>query len=107
MLQYVNGIQRAGPNLTPETFMRGLQSMPKRPPDPIWSIGGGYGPNDYTYSDYVSLVWYDPTAPAPDERNIPGAYRHLDGGRRYAVGEIPSEPLAWFREGINSAPEDD
>ena len=107
MLQYVNGIQRAGPNLTPETFMQGLQSMPRRPPDPIWSIGGGYGPNDYTYSDYVSLVWYDPTAPAPDERNLPGAYRHLDGGRRYAVGEIPTEPLPWFREGINSAPEDD
>ncbi len=98
LLQYMNGLQRAGPKLTPDSFMKGLMSMPRRPPDPKWSIGGGYGPGDYTYSDYVSLVWYDPLEPAPDEKNQPGAYRHLNGGQRYAIGQIPTQPLPWFAD---------
>ncbi len=98
LLQYMNGIQRAGPKLTPKTFMDGLMSMPKRPPNPKWSIGGGYGPGDYTYSDYVSLVWYDPFKPAPDEKNQPSAYRHMNGGQRYAIGEIPTTELPWFQD---------
>lgn len=102
LLQYMNGLQRAGPKLTPQSFMEGLMSMPKRTPVPKWSIGGGYGPGDYTYSDYVSLVWYDPFKPAPDERGQPGAYRHLNGGQRYALGQIPTEPLPWFEDRSDS-----
>ena len=107
MLQYINGLQTAGPKLTPETFLQGLINMPDRPPNPRWSIGGGYGPGDYTYSDYVSLVWYDPLEPAPDEKNQPGAYRHLNGGQRYTIGEIPTEPLPFFKEGISSPPREE
>ena len=105
-LQYVNGLQMAGPGLTPDNFLNGLFKMPHRVPEPIWSIGGGYGPGDYTYADYVSLVWYDPTMPAPDELGQPGAYRHLNGGQRYKIGDIPTEALPWFTEGIASPPED-
>ena len=104
MQQYVNGIQRAGPTLTPETFMQGLISMGYREPVPKWSIGGGYGPGDYTYGDYVSLVWFDQLEPAPDERNQPGAYRHMFGGQRYKLGEIPEGDLPWFEEGIAGPP---
>jgi len=107
MQQYVNGIQRAGPNLTPLTFLKGLQSMGYRKPDPKWSIGGGYGPGDYSYGDYASLVWYDRLEPAPDELNVPGAYRHLNGGQRYAVGQIPTQPVGWFKEGIGGPPPED
>ena len=98
LLQFMNGLQRAGPNLTPKTFMDGLATMPRRAPAPKWSIGGGYGPGDYTYSDYVSLIWYDPLAPAPDERGQPGADRHMNGGQRYELGQIPTTPLPWFED---------
>ena len=89
-----NGVQGAGPKLTPETFWQGLQKMPRRPPDPVWSIGGAFGPNDYSYSDFISLAWWDPEAQDPRE-DLPGAYRWWQGGRRFGLGELPTEPVPW------------
>lgn len=107
VLQYMNGLQMAGPEVTPENFLEGLWKIPHRKPDPKWSVGGGYGPGDYTYGDYVSLVWWNPTEPAADEAGQPGAYMHLMGGQRFAVGEIPTEPLGWFDDGISTPPPDE
>jgi hypothetical protein len=86
-----NGVQGAGPKLTPETFWQGLQKMPKRPPDPVWSIGGSFAPNDFTYADFMSLTYWDPEAQDPEE-DLPGANRWLWGGKRFALGELPTEP---------------
>ncbi len=47
--QIANGIQGAGPNLTPETFWQGLAKIPHRTPNPVWSIGGGYGPDEWLW----------------------------------------------------------
>lgn len=104
MLQWANGIQMAGPNLRPETFMEGLGRMPSRPPDPVWAAAGGFGPGDHTYLDYVTLVWWDPNASPPENPSARGAYRYLDGGRRYRLGELPLQSRPFFREGITEAP---
>ena len=29
-----------------------------------------------------------------------GAYRHLLGGHRFSAGQLPKDPLPWFKEGI-------
>ena len=97
--QLVVGLQSAGPDLTPDTYMKGLQRSIRRAADPPWAVAGGYAPGDFTYADWAALVWWDPTAAGSDGR--PGAYRHLDGGRRYRVGEIPSGRHPFFEEGIS------
>lgn len=104
LLMWANGIQQAGPDLTPETFTRGLQKMPRRPPDPVWSVAGGFGPGDFTYADYIAFVWWDQAATPPDNPGASGAWRYLNGGQRYKAGELPTEPLAFQKEGAASAP---
>ena len=103
LFMLANGIQGAGPRLTPESFRDGLfKKMPSRAPDPVWSMGGGFGPNDYTYPDWFALQWWDPEAVAPSEENEIGAYRYLLDGERFQVGQIPTEPLGWQTEGITT-----
>jgi hypothetical protein len=93
--QIAGGLQGAGPKLTPASFWQGLLKLPHRVPDPIWSIGGGYGPNDYTYMDYGSLIWWDWDGVDPNSTSA-GAWQFVSMGKRYAVGEIPTEPVPWF-----------
>lgn len=100
LVQLANGIQMAGPKLTPETFMQGLFKVPQREPDPIWSIGGGYSPGDLTYPDHVGFLWWSPTDLAPDDSNGTGAYRHVYGGRKFRIGQLPTEPVPFFRDGV-------
>jgi hypothetical protein len=95
-LQMISGgIQGAGPKLTPETFWEGLQKIPNRVPEPIWSIGGGFGPNDYTYMDYGSMIWWDPAGKDPNSSSA-GAWQFVYFGKRYREGELPTDPVPWF-----------
>jgi len=105
MQQIAGGIQGAGPKLTPETFWEGLQKLPHRVPDPIWSIGGGYGPNDYTYMDYGSVIWWDRDGKDPNSSSA-GSWQFVYNGKRYKRGEWPTEPIPWFdkTQSITSPP---
>jgi hypothetical protein len=88
--QIANGIQMAGPNLTPQTFEQGLFRMGPRTGDlPPWEWVGGFGPSDYTFSDKVSVIWWDKTA-ASDNTSDSGSYRWLNGARRYGLGQLPT-----------------
>lgn len=100
LLHVANGIQMAGPNLTPTTFMQGLMKVPARVAEPGWSMGGGYRPGDMTWRDHVSFVWWSPTATAPDEPDSPGAFQHVWNGRKFRIGELPTEPVPFFRDGV-------
>lgn len=100
LVHLANGIQMAGPKLTPQTFMQGLFKVPSRPPDPVWSIGGGYSPGDLTHPDYVGFLWWSAADLAPDDSNGTGAYRHVWGGRKFKIGELPTEPVPFFRDGV-------
>jgi hypothetical protein len=93
--QIAGGIQGAGPKLTPATFWEGLQKLPQRVPDPIWSVGGGYGPNDYTYMDYGSMIWWDTAGKDPNSSSA-GAWQFVYFGKRYKPGEYPTDPVPWF-----------
>lgn len=104
------GIQNAGPRLTPETFTRGLRAVGYRfPVDPVWAIGGGFGPGDPTYMDNIVEFWWDATADDPDTaggfNDAPGAYRYVRGGKRYKLGELPREDPLVFSDGVTH-PED-
>ena len=99
MVQLVSGISGAGPHLTPETFRDGLLKMGYRwYPELPFAIGGGYSPTDYTYIDNVGEIWWDPSAPKPED-NSPGAYRWVRCGHRYRKGELPQEDPLVFQNG--------
>ena len=94
--QLVNGVQMAGRTLTPQTFRDGMMRIGQRFYPDAYAIGGGYGPGDFTYIDDFGLIWWDPTAIAP-ETGRAGAYQWVNDGARYRVGEVPAEPVPFFQ----------
>lgn len=99
LVQFMNGIQAAGPHLTPETFRDGLFDIGYRFYDDIpWTIGGGYSATDYTYIDDVGEIWWDPGATKPEDGS-PGAYRWVRCGERYRAEELPREDPLVFQDG--------
>ena len=113
LLQFAGGIQHAGTNLNPNTLWEGLKKAPYRAPDPVWSMGGGFRERDqftnigqgrygdYTYIDYVALQWFDNKADDPNSTSS-GSWRYPFGGKRFTHGELPTDPIPWFTDGISS-----
>lgn len=97
--QTMAGIQEAGPNLTPSTFEEGLFRHGKRYRPEPWAIQGGYAPGDRSYVDKMGEIWWDGDATDP-QAGGGGAYRWLDGGRKYGPGEIPDGDVPLFESGI-------
>ena len=89
MTKMFGAIQEAGPNLTPETFRDALFRLPHDAPDPVWRMAGGYGPNDYTYVDWYTELYWDPNAIHPN--GDLGAYCYIRGGKRYTYGQFTTE----------------
>ena len=92
-------IQAVGPNLTPETFRDSAMALPGTSDSlvisqPFLSYGDhGYWPEkDYLGVDDATEIWWDPTAPGPDEirKDGVGMYQFVDGGQRYLPGQWPT-----------------
>ena len=82
------GIQMAGPNLTPQTFEKGMFDYPKRTgPSGTW----GFGPGDYSTSDDAREVFWNPAAVSAQTRR-PGAYQDPNNGARFPIGRWPGTP---------------
>jgi hypothetical protein len=91
------GIQQAGPNLTPLTYEQGLLS--NTPP-----VGGAgkvplykWAPDDYTGVDDIKEVYWNPAATTPVDGST-GAYVVVGGDQRYQLGQLtagldPSIPV--------------
>ncbi len=79
------GIQMAGPDLNPLSFEKGMFSYPKRSgPYGSW----GFGPNDYSTSDDVREVFWNPGAQSVFNRAA-GAYQNPNGDARFPIGKWP------------------
>lgn len=77
-------IHHAGPDLNPGSLEAGMFGIPRFGGNGV-NLGYGFGTGDYTWIDDVREVYWDPNHPSPvDGRS--GAYRSLNGGRRYALG---------------------
>ena len=101
----MDGIHLAGPNLTPQTFLHGMQHMPpaKSGPNEINSIvtygsHGYWQGTDYGGLDNAGILYWDPKTVGPDETGAVGAgmYRLVDGGRRYLPNQWPTTPVKLF-----------
>ena len=105
---FMEGLQTAGPNLTPQSFKNGIYAVPPNvpagtpTPSPIITYGNhGLWPglaDDPGGGDNVSLLWWDPTVNGVDEVGNPahGQYRVLNNGARYTAANFPTDPLPFF-----------
>ena len=103
LLQLFEGIELAGPNLTPYTFQAGLFGAPPAggaPTTPLDALGNqGAAPTpSYSWPADYTFVWWDPTARGPDEEGVQGAglMRYVDGGKRYKDGTVPRGEVPMF-----------
>ncbi|MBA2280082.1 MAG: hypothetical protein M3527_06770 [Actinomycetota bacterium] len=108
-LIFFNALQAAGPNLTTDTMRAALYAIAPGEASitqPRFSYGDhgiypGIDPPDHAGIDDYTEIWYDPTVGGEDEigRDGVGAYRYVDGGRRYLPGEWTDEDRAFDPEG--------
>jgi hypothetical protein len=103
----VAGIHMAGPELTAETFARGLFRMPPAgggPANPQVSYGnwGVFPAMDYQAVDDAVEIWWDPDVEAEDERGEvgKGVWRRSNGAARFTIEDAP-EPKP-FTDAENS-----
>jgi hypothetical protein len=83
------GIQMAGPNLTPETFQRGMYDYPPQSgPVGLWDFGEG----DHTSADDVREIYWDRNA-ISSYNGQPGAYVGINNSQRYLRDQLPSGPF--------------
>lgn len=99
------GVHMAGPDLTPQTFARGLFRVPPSgggPTVPQVSFGrwGFFEETDYLGIDDSTEIWWDPEAVGEDEigRMGKGMWRRSRGGARFTSRDVP-EPRVFEREG--------
>jgi hypothetical protein len=93
----VNGMQLAGPNLTPQTLEAALFKANRREGPPYWAAGSGYSPGNYGYATQVGEIWWDPSA--VDSGGTAGAYKWTRGGLRWGLGKLPPGETTVFSEG--------
>jgi hypothetical protein len=86
-LYVFSGLQRAGPNLNPQTFQQGMFSMPRSGLGD-WGTWGG-GPHAYTPSLDGYFSWWDPNK-VSDFDGTKGAWIPCEGGRWFPFDD-PSQ----------------
>ena len=99
VLQIVNGIQMAGPQLTPESFAQGLYKMGKRFYPKEAAAGGGFSPGDHSYPDDYAEIWYS-TTHTPAGESSPGGWCYTNGAARFTAGDVPEGDGGLFRDCI-------
>ncbi len=100
----MDGIQLAGPDLTPQAFRDGLWHIPPQASGTSLKFVDTYGRHglwpgiDYGGFDNAGILYWDPNAVGSDETGSvgKGMYRLLGGGVRYLPGQWPSTPVKLF-----------
>ncbi len=95
LLLLASGIQMAGPELTPATFMRGLQGARfPNPAHPIMAGDVGFRGN-FTMTEDATEWWWSNTARGPSEDDV-GTLCYVDGGARHQKDTWPRGDDVFF-----------
>jgi hypothetical protein len=87
------GIQLAGPNLTPQSFERGMFAYPGGlGPAGRW----GFGPGEYTPTQDAREIYWDRNRQSIED-DKQGAYVETEPGKRYKAGQWPPGDPPVFR----------
>ena len=107
-LTFAMGVTMAGPNLTVQSWQKGLFSYPVTNKGQIsaaqfsWGNHGVWSFTDYTAYDDVTEIFWDPQVVGEDEvgNTAAGMYRYVAGGKRYLPGSYPTtEPNVFNNDG--------
>jgi len=99
------GIQATGPNLTHQRLGDSFKSFETKKaitqPYLSWGDRGLWDETDYNGIDDVTMFWWDATATGMDELRKEGAgmMQFVDGGKRYLLGEMPTEDKMFVVDG--------
>jgi hypothetical protein len=103
LAQTMNGINMAGPKLSPDTFKAALYNAPVlggTPLSPRTSRGKhGLWPGiDVGGSDDTGLIWWNPKAHGEDEvgKVGDGLYEYASMGKRWTLNDMPSQNPGLF-----------
>ena len=84
------GIQVAGPRLTPQSIDKGFHAIPPHSSTDPYSPAMFFDPGDYTAMKDAQEGWWDPQGQPPGRRNnAPGCWRLPRNGQRYLAGHWP------------------
>lgn len=98
LLQIASGIQMAGPDLTPQSFARGLQlAQFPNPWSPEEEGKVGFAGSSYSMTTDAAMMWWSSTAPSPHADDGPGAWCYVDGGQRFDMSDWPAGPPQFFQ----------
>ena len=91
LLLIASGLQMAGPDLTPESFARGLQraQFPNPYPEPNREGRVGFAGGSHSMTTDVAVWWWSNTARPPYSDESAGAICYYDHGTRYPSGQWP------------------
>jgi hypothetical protein len=84
------GIQVAGPKLTPQSIDQGFHAIPTRPSTNPFTPALYFDPNDYTALKDAAEEWWDPQGQSPPggtPSRRPGCYRMTLQGGRFPAGK--------------------
>lgn len=90
LMLYAGSIQEAGPKLNPLTQADGFRKLGRYWDRPTWALGGNYSADRFGYLGDVTELFWDTTASDPTGVSNVGAYRYIDGARRYCPGYMSS-----------------
>lgn len=93
----MRGIHMAGPELTAETYERGMFRIPPMGGGPTttqvsYGDWGHFSDPDYFDADDLAEIWWDPTEEGLDEigREGVGMWRYVNGGTRFTGLDAPA-----------------
>jgi hypothetical protein len=92
LLMFFDGLQAAGPYLTPTTFARGLQDAAELAPGKGMYGGWAFGPGIVDPEATFQIVKWVPTAISPEDGK-PGTFVACDGGRFFSYRGVSGLPL--------------
>lgn len=81
LLLLFDGLQAAGPDLTPQSFAAGIASLPESTPGGMYGEWV-FGKHVYDPPDSFGMQWWDPFAPSPVDGK-PGTWLPCNGGATY------------------------
>jgi hypothetical protein len=101
------GVQMAGPNLTNETFVRGVFAYPPTGGQPRAPLLYMTRESPTAIKDFVE-VFYKADEQGPDERGQQGSgmIMKTNGGKRYKLGEWTQEATTYKAEGAIAISDD-
>jgi hypothetical protein len=90
--QLFTGIQVAGPKLGPTSIDKGYHAIPKIASNDPGTPACFYNVDDYSCVKDGEAMWWDSQATPPNSSN-PGCWRMIQGGKRYLIGQFPSQEI--------------